>query len=317
MDPSPLSSDPRRAHLAGAAVYTAVVGLIAVGVGALLATFGPRPATFAAIYGFMLSPALVAMAIRLVRREGFVDAGLRFGGAPAQSAGRRARLRAGGRWYLLAWGIGVGGTALVYLVLWAVGEARVDLNWNRIIALAPPDSPAQEPPAWLGERHFMILAALANITVMLLPGMILGLGEELGWRGYLLPRLLGTRMGVWPAVVATGLIWALWHLPLNLVMPARVPWWVGVPAGLIAAVCVSAIFAWLRARSGSIFVAALAHIAFNNANAAAVLIFDVRPVPFLVGLVSLTVVLVGGLVVTGEMQRVGEIVNGRPAAKSP
>lgn len=81
----------------------------------------------------------------------------------------------------------------------------------------------------------------------------------------------------------------------------------GVPAGPIAAECVSAVFAWLPARSGSMFVAALAHIAFKNANAAAVLIFDVPPVSFLVGLVSLTVVMAGVLVVTGEMGRVADI----------
>lgn len=39
------------------------------------------------------------------------------------------------------------------------------------------------------------------------------LDEELGWRGYALPRLLARRNVFWSGLVV-GVIWALWHLPL-------------------------------------------------------------------------------------------------------
>ena len=38
-------------------------------------------------------------------------------------------------------------------------------------------------------------------------------GEEIGWRGYMQPRLLA-RFGFWPGIGLTALIWAIWHLPL-------------------------------------------------------------------------------------------------------
>jgi membrane protease YdiL (CAAX protease family) len=39
-------------------------------------------------------------------------------------------------------------------------------------------------------------------------------GEELGWRGYLLPKLMP--LGKWKAYVLVGIIWGLWHGPLVL-----------------------------------------------------------------------------------------------------
>ena len=44
---------------------------------------------------------------------------------------------------------------------------------------------------------------------------LLALGEEIGWRGYLLPRLMP--LGKPAAYAISGVVWALWHLPLILV----------------------------------------------------------------------------------------------------
>jgi membrane protease YdiL (CAAX protease family) len=51
------------------------------------------------------------------------------------------------------------------------------------------------------------------IPVFLLVLVVNGFGEELGWRGYLLPRLQEA-FGAWPGTILVFPIWALWHLPL-------------------------------------------------------------------------------------------------------
>jgi membrane protease YdiL (CAAX protease family) len=59
---------------------------------------------------------------------------------------------------------------------------------------------------------------LAVPTVIVVGGALglpLTLGEEYGWRGYLLPRLLP--LGEIKATLIVGLIWALWHVPILLI----------------------------------------------------------------------------------------------------
>jgi membrane protease YdiL (CAAX protease family) len=57
-------------------------------------------------------------------------------------------------------------------------------------------------------------------TVMALslagPSVIAGFGEEFGWRGYLLPRLLSRRSQTREILVFIGIIWGIWHFPVAL-----------------------------------------------------------------------------------------------------
>lgn len=99
-------------------------------------------------------------------------------------------------------------------------------------------------------------------------GMVLSLplffGEEIGWQGFLFPRLLqfgGGTAGLVRAYLLTGTAFALWHLPTLLMggqYPGR-PWYLAVPALTVSCVLVLPVFTWLRLRSGSVVPAVLAH----------------------------------------------------------
>lgn len=84
-------------------------------------------------------------------------------------------------------------------------------------------------------------------------------GEELGWQGFLFPRLLSRGIAV--ASVGASTVFALWHLP-TLLMGGQYPghpWFVALPAMLLTCGLGFPIFAWLRLRSGSVLPAVLAH----------------------------------------------------------
>lgn len=87
--------------------------------------------------------------------------------------------------------------------------------------------------------------------------LIVGIGEETGWRGWLFPKLLENNS--FPKTVTiVSLIWCLWHLPLlfrefNVVYP-----W------LLILFSVSIILSWLWLKvNGNLFVLALAHASVN------------------------------------------------------
>jgi membrane protease YdiL (CAAX protease family) len=89
------------------------------------------------------------------------------------------------------------------------------------------------------------------------------IGEELGWRGYALPRL-ANHFGMLVASLILGLLWASWHLPLFYVLGGDT---VGqsFPLYLLQVTAVSVAMAWLYWKTnGSLLLTMLFHAAANN-----------------------------------------------------
>ena len=126
--------------------------------------------------------------------------------------------------------------------------------------LASVGMPVDLPPMGV-----LVALQLVNVVIGAFINLIPALGEELGWRGWLLPKLMP--LGAVPAIVASGVIWGLWHAPLVLLgyNYPTVPGWLGVLCMIAMCILIGAIFGWLRLRSRSVWPAALAHGAFNAA----------------------------------------------------
>ncbi len=111
----------------------------------------------------------------------------------------------------------------------------------------------------------LIALQLATLPVAAFVNLIPALGEELGWRGWLLPKLMP--LGTLPALLISGVVWGIWHAPLILLgyNYPNTPGWLALTAMVSMCILIGAVFGWLRLRSGSVWPAALAHAAFNGA----------------------------------------------------
>jgi membrane protease YdiL (CAAX protease family) len=112
-------------------------------------------------------------------------------------------------------------------------------------------------------------------------------GEEFGWRGYLQVRLLGQHPLL--AAVATGLIWGVWHYPINLRgynFPGHPV--LGLVVFPVSTILLSIMFGWLRLRTGSVWAASLAHAATNAVGGSLItLLFAGGPDSIFVGYLGL------------------------------
>jgi membrane protease YdiL (CAAX protease family) len=226
----------------------------------------PLKAGSLANYIFISMPALANVATRLITKEGWGHLWLR----PNFKRGWRSYLAA---WLLPFLAVIVGGVTF-YLLFSQSFDPNFDVA-RKLVAgttLATVANP------------LMILLSIVQ-TVMFLSGPlingVLSIGEEFGWRAYLLPRLMEHFTGASAdgaadsheinhsaarkASLLIGLIWGVWHWPLFF-MSARVdPEFSPLfPLVYLVFTCsASVLLSWVTLRSGSIWPASIGHGTIN------------------------------------------------------
>ncbi|EQD86714.1 CPBP family intramembrane metalloprotease [Saccharopolyspora spinosporotrichia] len=147
-------------------------------------------------------------------------------------------------------------------------------------------------PEPLGERGIPWEALgrwLGGLLLQMAVSLPLFFGEELGWQGYLLPRL--APRGPVFALAGTGVVFALWHLSTLLLggQYPGAPWAVSIGAFLVSCVLIVPVFTWLRTRSASVVPAVVAHTCASTAAVQLPWVFadaDQPPHPLRTGLVA-------------------------------
>lgn len=140
--------------------------------------------------------------------------------------GRLVRIRPGGAWWAVALGLPIGLQALAILLASPMAEVG--------FAQLAPDG---------------VVPLLVFLGVSLLGGP---LGEELGWRGFALPRL-SRRMSPLAASLLVGAAWAAWHLPVLVVPPIAekfLPPGFPAEAFVVIAICAAVLITWILRRGG-------------------------------------------------------------------
>ncbi|HEY63476.1 MAG TPA: CPBP family intramembrane metalloprotease [Caldilineae bacterium] len=185
--------------------YLAITFVITYAIEGVLILAGFRMTDIPPLYGqlviagVMWVPALATvLTIKFVTREGFAITNFRIGSW---------------RPYLKTALVIPAGFVVIYGLTWLIGLGQPDwqlAQFRELMASAGADVSEMPPSS-------VFLPALFLATLIITPfiNSIFGFGEEFGWRGYLLPKLMP--LGRARAYVLTGVIWGLWHAPIILV----------------------------------------------------------------------------------------------------
>jgi uncharacterized protein len=163
-------------------------------------------------------------------------------------------------YYLWAWLLPVAGTLASMLLTAGFGVARFDSNFTWLREQMERAGTALPVPIWV----IVAAQALLGLTLGPVINMLFTAGEEIGWRGFLLPRLIKAGLGQWSALLLSGIIWGLWHAPL-IIRGHNYPDhpYLGVLLMTGFTTLVGIIFGWLQLASGSVWVPTLAHASLN------------------------------------------------------
>ncbi len=161
------------------------------------------------------------------------------------------------RFILIAYGLAIASCLPPYLVVWWAFDAYDGSQLALTFAKAGLPSVLRGP-----------LGMLPVVLIVLpLTSLISAAGEEIGWRGFLVPRMQAL-VGFSGTSLLVGLIWAAWHYPINIaVYPLyrpNVPLWYSNACFTLLVIGASFMHTWLRLRSNSLWPSVLLHAAGNS-----------------------------------------------------
>ncbi len=223
-------------------VYVLVVYALSAVVYYLLIT---RHAFISLVIAGMWCPAIAAVVASLITGRSLRDIGWRLGKPKWLGLGYVFPLLYAAPAYLLVWITGLGGFPNPEVLR----QVRVSLHLS----------------ARWSSTSVILVTFLTIATLNVLLNSLLATGEEIGWRGFLVPELTNW-VGFHRAALLSGVIWGLWHVPLivaGVYSQPGTPRWYQVTCFMLLIVPSAVAFAWLRMRSGSIWPTVVFHSAHN------------------------------------------------------
>ncbi len=159
------------------------------------------------------------------------------------------------KWYLVA-------------ILFIPAVAAIAIAVYTWLGVVRADLPG--PDFWLATYQQHLLLAVAAVTL----GLVIVAGEEIGWRGYALPRLQDTYHPL-AASAIIGLLWGLWHLESPMYGPGTGTGWIDILSLTGGTIGAAVVYTWLYNNTrGSVLLACVFHSVYNVVG---VYVFGVSP----------------------------------------
>ena len=144
---------------------------------------------------------------------------------------------------------------LSYGIYWMINKQSFTGDLNTLSAISS---------SYTDKLSHRSVVTVITLIIGIFTSIIATAGEEIGWRGFLLPQL--TKIwNVKIAVIVSGLIWAVWHMPIiiaGLYLPGT-PLWFKLPMFVIEVIAITVIMSVLRLKSKSVLPAILLHASHN------------------------------------------------------
>lgn len=195
------------------------------------------------VTGMMWAPATAAILTCRLTGKPLTELGLRWGSW---------------RYTWMAYLLPVAYAGVAYVIVWLSGLG----HFGNPVFLAQ----MSKALGWASASPWLIAAGSLLVfgTLGMVSGVSTGMGEELGWRGFLTPEMTRA-FGFTRGTFFTGVIWTIWHLPIILFADynSGTPLWFAIACFAIMVITLSFAFAWLRLRSGSVWPAAVLHGSHN------------------------------------------------------
>lgn len=195
------------------------------------------------VFGLMWCPATAGMLTCLLTQKPWYEFGWRFGKAKYLLAGWAIPMVYIWPAYLLVWLTGIGGFPKAQQV-------------EKIRSLLHMSS----QPTWALLAIFYLIGSVGAVLF----GCVWAAGEEIGWRGFLVPELTKITSLTRTSIIS-GLIWAAWHAPLIVWSEynSGAPAWYSTGCFATMTISLSFVFVWIRIKSGSLWPAILLHASHN------------------------------------------------------
>lgn len=164
--------------------------------------------------------------------------------------------RFGGKYALFGYLLPLAYALIAYIAIWSFGFGTF------------PDPAAIDRLArqlgWQPGPLFVPLYFILIATTGMIGGAARALGEEIGWRGFMTPRLV-EQFGFTRGAILAGAIWAAWHMPILLFADynSATEWWFAFSCFAVLVTASGVILAWLRLRANSVWPCVLFHASHN------------------------------------------------------